>query len=51
MIAHRVQPDGPSPPGTELRVSKRGFRHFDVEDAGPSDERAYSSKVELAVPS
>ena len=42
----------PSPPGTELRVSKRGFRHFGVEDAGPSDERGdFVVKVELAVPS
>ena len=42
----------PSPPGTELRVSKRGFRHFGVEDAGPSDERGdFVVRVELAVPS
>ena len=42
----------PSPPGTELRISRRGFRHFEVDDAGPSDERGdFVVKVELAVPS
>ena len=33
-------------------MSKQGFRHFEVEDAGPSDERGdFAVRVELAVPS
>ena len=41
----------PSPPGTELRIAGRGFRHFEVEDSGPSDVRGdFVVRVELGVP-